>query len=156
MLDEHDSPQWYDIVHFENKLSWLCLGLPKNVSPQWREYSLFINPWPKGLTPMERVFFVYKPMMDFHHPTPPLGKVRLPLIEARLLWSLSHFLLPSSRLDSFFFWSLLFDIWGFTNLLARLSLGHGSDIMLDEHGSPQWYDIVHFEHNLSCFALGFL
>ena len=26
-LDEHDSPQWYDIVHFEHKLSWLCIGL---------------------------------------------------------------------------------------------------------------------------------
>ena len=24
-----NSPQWYDIVHFEHKLSWLCFGLPK-------------------------------------------------------------------------------------------------------------------------------
>ena len=24
MLDEHDSPQWYDIVHFKYKLLWLC------------------------------------------------------------------------------------------------------------------------------------
>ena len=45
MLDEHDSPQWYDIVHFEHKLSWLCFGLPKNASYQWREYYLIIiNP----------------------------------------------------------------------------------------------------------------
>ena len=29
ILDQHDSPQWYDIVHFEHKLSWLCSGLPK-------------------------------------------------------------------------------------------------------------------------------
>ena len=28
-------------------------------------------------------------------------------------------------------------------------LGHGSDTMLDEHESPQLYDIVHFEHKLS-------
>ena len=35
MLDEYDSPQWsqwYDIVHFEYKLSWLCLGFPKKHS----------------------------------------------------------------------------------------------------------------------------
>ena len=25
----HDSPQWYDIVHFKHKLSWLCFGLSK-------------------------------------------------------------------------------------------------------------------------------
>ena len=30
------------------------------------------------------------------------------------------------------------------------NLGHGSDTMLDEHDSPQWYDIV--QHG---FALGF-
>ena len=35
-----------------------------------------------------------------------------------------------------FFWSPLFEIWGFTNLLARLSLGHNFDTMLDEHDSP--------------------
>ena len=30
-------------------------------------------------------------------------------------------------------------------------------ILLEEHDSPHWYDIVHFEHKLSCgFALGFL
>ena len=62
--------------------------------------------------------------------TSPLNKVRLPLIETRLLWSLSHFLPPSRRVDPFsfgvlcsifedlrwpiFFWSSLFDIWGFT------------------------------------------
>ena len=35
MLDEDDSPQWYDIVHFEHKLSWLCFGLPWHASFQW-------------------------------------------------------------------------------------------------------------------------
>ena len=29
------------------------------------------------------------------------------------------------------------------------SLGHDSNTMLDEHNSPQWYDIVHFEYKLS-------
>ena len=24
----HDSPQWYDIIHFEHKLSWLCFEFP--------------------------------------------------------------------------------------------------------------------------------
>ena len=38
MLDEHDPLQWYDIVHFEYKLS-------QKASYQWREYSLIINPW---------------------------------------------------------------------------------------------------------------
>ena len=35
LLDEHvrnhDSPQWYDIVYFEHKLSWLYFGLSTNV-----------------------------------------------------------------------------------------------------------------------------
>ena len=44
LLDEHDSPQWYDIVYFEHKLSRLFFGLPQKASHQWREYSLFINP----------------------------------------------------------------------------------------------------------------
>ena len=35
VLDKHDSPQWYDIVHFEHKLSWLCFGLPQKASYQW-------------------------------------------------------------------------------------------------------------------------
>ena len=35
LLDEHDSPQWYDIVHFEHKLSWLCFGFPQKASYQW-------------------------------------------------------------------------------------------------------------------------
>ena len=35
--------------------------------------------------------------------TSPSNKVRLPLIEAPLLWSLSHFLLPSRRLYPFSF-----------------------------------------------------
>ena len=43
MLIEHDSPQWYDIVHFEHKLSWLCFGLPQKPSYRWRQYSLIIN-----------------------------------------------------------------------------------------------------------------
>ena len=33
--------------------------------------------------------------------------------------------------------------------MARLSLEHDSDTMLDEHDSPQWYNIVDFEHKLS-------
>ena len=32
MLDEHNSLQWYDVVHFEHKLSWLCFGLPQKAS----------------------------------------------------------------------------------------------------------------------------
>ena len=35
VLDEHDSPQWYDIVHFEHKLLWLCFGFPQKASHQW-------------------------------------------------------------------------------------------------------------------------
>ena len=31
MLDKQDSPQWYDIVHFEHNL-WLCFGIPQNLS----------------------------------------------------------------------------------------------------------------------------
>ena len=30
-----DSPQWYDIVHFEHNLSWFCFGLPQKASFQW-------------------------------------------------------------------------------------------------------------------------
>ena len=44
MLDEHNSPQWYDIIHFEHKLSWLYFWLPQKASYQWREYSLIMNP----------------------------------------------------------------------------------------------------------------
>ena len=41
----HDSPQWYNIVHFENKLSWLCFwASPKGLIPM-EIYSLLINPW---------------------------------------------------------------------------------------------------------------
>ena len=36
MLVEHESPQWYDIVHFEHKLSWLCFGLSQKASYRWR------------------------------------------------------------------------------------------------------------------------
>ena len=66
---------------------------------------------PKDLIPVERVLFVYKPMWNVHHPTPPFEQNTSPLIEAQLIWSLNT--------------------------------------MLDEHDSSQWYDIVHFEHNLS-------
>ena len=45
LLDEHDSPQWYDIVHFEHKLSWLCFVLSKRPHP------------------IELVFLTYKPMI---------------------------------------------------------------------------------------------
>ena len=46
MLHEHDSPQWYDIVHFQHKA---LMVLVCNHS--------------EGLAPMERVFFYYKPMI---------------------------------------------------------------------------------------------
>ena len=72
---------------------------------------------------------------DFHHPTPLLEQSTPPLNRGSTPWSHSHFWLPSRRLDSFFFWSPLFDIRGsrrgltplfnirgFTNLLAWLSL----------------------------------
>ena len=36
VLDEHDSPQSYDIVHFEHKRSWLCSRLSRKASYQWR------------------------------------------------------------------------------------------------------------------------
>ena len=57
--------------------------------------------------------------------------------------------------DSFFFLESFVRHLKIYHLLARLSLGHDSDTMLDEHDSPQWYDIVHFEHKLSwlCFGL---
>ena len=56
----------------------------------------------------------------------PSNKVCLPLIEARLLWSL----LWSLFYYAFEAHNTLFNIWGFTNLLTWLSLGHGSDTML--------------------------
>ena len=36
IVRNHDSPQSYDIVYFEHKLSWLCFGFLKKVSFQWR------------------------------------------------------------------------------------------------------------------------
>ena len=43
LLDEHDSPQWYDIIHFEHKaLRWAST---------------------KGLIPMKLVFLTYKVMI---------------------------------------------------------------------------------------------
>ena len=103
----HDSPQWYDIVHFEHKLSWLCFGLPQKASYQWRCIPLLINPRSFSKLADVGLSFIIQHL--------PSNKVCLPLIEARLL----------------FFWSHLFDIRGFTNLLARLSLGHNSNAMLE-------------------------
>ena len=41
----HISPQWYDIVHFGPKPSWLCLwALPQKASYQWRYLSILIYP----------------------------------------------------------------------------------------------------------------
>ena len=66
----------------------------------------------------------------------PSSTACLPLIEAGLLWS------SLVTFDyAFEAHNTLFDIWGFANLLAWLSLGHGSDTMLDEHDSPQLYNI---------------
>ena len=89
---------------------------------------------------MEIEFFDYKPMIIFYISRSrtfiiqhlPLNKVRLLLIEARLFFLvIFYYVFEEARL--LFFWSSL------------LSLGHNSDTMLDEHDSPQWYDIVHFE-----------
>ena len=40
MLDKYDTPQWYDIVHFEHKLSWHCFGLPQ--MPHTNEFSIIM------------------------------------------------------------------------------------------------------------------
>ena len=85
----HDPPQWYDIVLFEHKLSWLCFWFPQKASYQWRF-----------------ILFTYKPMIIFlisrggtpHQQSSPQTKYtiepplrpmepsnNLPLIEARLL-----------------------------------------------------------------------
>ena len=41
----HISPQWYDIVHFGPKPSWICFwALPQNASYQWRYLSILIYP----------------------------------------------------------------------------------------------------------------
>ena len=111
---------------------------------------------------MEIEFFDYKPMIisyisrsrTFIIQHLPLNKVRVLLIEARLfVLVIFYYVFKEARL--LFFWSSLFDIWEFTNLLTQLSLGHDSDTMLDEHDSPQWYDIVHFELKLSWLCFGF-
>ena len=39
----HRSPRWYDIVHFENELSWLCFGLPQKDLVPMDMYSLLMN-----------------------------------------------------------------------------------------------------------------
>ena len=85
-------------------------------------------------------------MWDFHHPTPPLNRGSTPL-ESTFEEGLGSFSLGV-------FCSIFEDLPIY--LLARLSLGHRSDTMLDEHDSPQWYDIVHFEHKLSWLCFGFL
>ena len=42
----HISPQWYDIVHFGPKPSWICFwALPQKASYQWRYLSILIYPW---------------------------------------------------------------------------------------------------------------
>ena len=58
---EHDSPQLYDIVHFEHRLSWICFELLQKASHQWRVYYLIINPQP------------FHKLIDVGHihPTPP-------------------------------------------------------------------------------------
>ena len=41
----HISPQWYDIVHFGPKPSWICFwALPQKASYQWRYLSILIYP----------------------------------------------------------------------------------------------------------------
>ena len=41
----HISPQWYDIVHFGRKPSWICFwALPQKASYQWRYVSILIYP----------------------------------------------------------------------------------------------------------------
>ena len=37
----------------------------------------------------------------------------------------------------------------FEDSIDMTKLEHDSDTMLDEHDSPQWYNIVQFEHKLS-------
>ena len=72
-----------------------------------------------------------QPTWDFHPLTPPL-KQKTPHLNR----GSTHFLLESF-------------VRHLRILLAWLSLRHGSDTTLNEHDSPQWYDIVHFEHKLS-------
>ena len=76
-------------------------------------------------------------MWNFHPPTPPLEQ-STPLLNRDSAPILLESFVRHLRI-----------------LLAWLSLGHDSDTMLDEHDSPHWYDIVHFEHKLSwlCFGL---
>ena len=39
----HDSPQWYDIVHFEHKLLWFCFWASPEGLVRMEMYSLLIN-----------------------------------------------------------------------------------------------------------------
>jgi len=111
------------LSHFEHKLSWFCSGLQISRCGTFILQHLSSN------------------------------KVHLPLIETRLLWSLSHFLLPSRKLDSFSFGVLCST---FENSINMAKLGYDSDTMLDEHDSPQWCDIVHFEPKLLWLCFGLL
>ena len=43
LVRNQGSSQWYDIVHFEHKLSWLGFGFPQKASHQWR-YILAYKP----------------------------------------------------------------------------------------------------------------
>jgi len=46
----HISPQWYDIVHFGPKPSWICFwDLPQKASYQWRYLSILMYPWSSPL-----------------------------------------------------------------------------------------------------------
>ena len=36
LVKNHDLPQWYDIVHFEHKLSWLCFSFSRCRTPLLR------------------------------------------------------------------------------------------------------------------------
>ena len=38
MLNEYDSPQLYDIIHFEHKLSYFCFELSQKALFQWKEF----------------------------------------------------------------------------------------------------------------------
>ena len=38
MLNEHDSSQLYDIVHFEPRLSYFCFELSQKALFQWKEF----------------------------------------------------------------------------------------------------------------------
>ena len=124
LLDEHDSPQWYNIIYFEHKLSWLFCELPQKASCQWKEW-------------------------DFH-PTPLLEQSTPPVNRGSSSFSFGVFVIFYYAFeDPRLLFLLEFFVRHLKILLTWLSLGHNSDTMLDEHDSSQWYDIVHFEHKIS-------